>query len=120
LYAVEFEWRQFCNLPIPGKLKTCRHMGYNQPVRQEGTPMTYPDLQAFTKPFRPFRIVTANNEVFDIWQREGFILTAGYIDIGLLKSGTDEYERVTWVDLALIARVEPLVAAPQVKGGQPS
>ena len=79
--------------------------------------MTYADMLAVTRPWKgPFRIVTANNETFDVWQREGFILTPGHIDIGLLKSGTDEYERTTWVDLAQIVRVEPLSALVQAKG----
>lgn len=78
--------------------------------------MTYGDMLAATRPWKgPFRVVTSNNETFDVWQREGFILTTGHIDIGLLKSGTDEYERTTWVDLGQIDRIEPLSQPVPVK-----
>jgi len=84
--------------------------------------MTYGDMVTLTRPWKgPFRLVTSNNEIFDVWQREGFLLTTGYIVIGLLKNPTsNEYDRSTFIDLAQVVRLEPLAAPVPTKGnGQP-
>ena len=85
--------------------------------------MTFADLLALTRPFKgPFRVVTSNGESYDVRHREGFILTPGYIFIGLLPSPSGEFfERTTYIDLAQIVRVEPLPQPAPAKGdGQTS
>ena len=59
--------------------------------------MVYEDMKRLTKPFRPFRITTTSGESFDVWQREGFLLANWHIVVGLLKSGTDEYEHAPFM-----------------------
>ena len=82
--------------------------------------MTYSDLRSLTQPFRPFRIKTTTGQVYDVWQREGFILANWHIVIGLLKSGTDEYERTVFLDFDHIEHLEFLPQTAPVKGiGQP-
>lgn len=85
--------------------------------------MTFGDMLALTRPFKgPFRVVTSNGESYDVRHREGFILTPGYIFIGLLPSPAGEFfERTTYIDLAHIVRVEPLPQPAPAKGdGQTS
>lgn len=70
--------------------------------------MVYEDMKRLTKPFRPFRITTTSGESFDVWQREGFLLANWHIVVGLLKPGTDEYERTVHVDFGHMAHLEYL------------
>lgn len=49
----------------------------------------------------------------------GHLLSHTSLAIGRLKSGTDEYEGIVWIDLAQIVHVEPLPqAAPVQSNGQ--
>jgi hypothetical protein len=64
------------------------------------------------QPFQPFRVVTSENEVFDI-SRPSLIIVAGRdVNIGL--PDPDEppprVKDVIWLDIDDIARVEPLAS----------
>jgi len=76
--------------------------------------MTYGDVRALLRPYRgPFRVVLSNGESFNVWHREGFILTTGHIMIGLPRSpGSDEYEHSIYIDLAQVVRLAALPSQP--------
>ncbi len=82
--------------------------------------MTYTELRDLTRPWKgPFRVRTTSGETYDVWQREGFLLTTGCLHIGLLNPGTEDYGRTIYLDPAHVEHVERLeTPAPTEGNGQ--